>query len=289
MRATLAALSLSLFLEPQHFRRRMPRPLGSATNSPDYTAINCSGSSPIKSPTKSTSSPANSPIPRSPFLMAIMSISIVAAIKVCRLATASPSSVPTKIPWMCPGSSGSTNYQSHGPALHRCRADSRRQRAAHISVAEVGFSCGWIQRGDIVRPYVERPSPAIQGRWQFRSLRPCKRQARGHGRCRRRLHPVVWQEQHRLRQSRQQPERARRRLLPHLPLSGHPGRNRPANQGYQYKCMVSAAPPPSMNGKICPAKLVGEGVVINEGPNASTVLITYSSLEIYAGDYVELE
>ncbi|MDQ1408503.1 MAG: hypothetical protein QOJ41_238, partial [Acidobacteriaceae bacterium] len=34
---------------------------------------------------------------------------------------------------------------------------------------------------------------------------------------------------------------------------------------------------------------IGEGIVINEGPNASTVLITHSSLEVYAGDYVELE
>jgi hypothetical protein len=38
-----------------------------------------------------------------------------------------------------------------------------------------------------------------------------------------------------------------------------------------------------------PREIVGEGVVINEGPNGSTVLITYSTLEIYAGDYVELE
>jgi hypothetical protein len=29
--------------------------------------------------------------------------------------------------------------------------------------------------------------------------------------------------------------------------------------------------------------------VINASPNASTMLITYSSLEVYSGDYVEVE
>jgi hypothetical protein len=38
-----------------------------------------------------------------------------------------------------------------------------------------------------------------------------------------------------------------------------------------------------------PREVIGEGIVINEGPNASTMLITYSSLEVYAGDYVEVE
>jgi hypothetical protein len=38
-----------------------------------------------------------------------------------------------------------------------------------------------------------------------------------------------------------------------------------------------------------PREIIGEGIVINEGPNGSTMLITYSSLPVYAGDYVELE
>ena len=46
---------------------------------------------------------------------------------------------------------------------------------ATTSVAEVGFSCGWIQREDIVRPLRRAPQPAFQGRRQFRSLRAAKR------------------------------------------------------------------------------------------------------------------
>jgi hypothetical protein len=35
--------------------------------------------------------------------------------------------------------------------------------------------------------------------------------------------------------------------------------------------------------------VLGEGIVLNVSQNASTVLITTTRREIYAGDYVELE
>ena len=38
-----------------------------------------------------------------------------------------------------------------------------------------------------------------------------------------------------------------------------------------------------------PREIVGEGMVLSVSPNASTVLITNSRREIYAGDYVEIE
>jgi len=38
-----------------------------------------------------------------------------------------------------------------------------------------------------------------------------------------------------------------------------------------------------------PREVLGEGVVLRTGPNSSTVLITFSTREIYSGDYVELE
>jgi hypothetical protein len=38
-----------------------------------------------------------------------------------------------------------------------------------------------------------------------------------------------------------------------------------------------------------PREVVGEGVVLRIAPNSSTVLITFSSREIFAGDYVEIE
>jgi hypothetical protein len=38
-----------------------------------------------------------------------------------------------------------------------------------------------------------------------------------------------------------------------------------------------------------PREVLGEGVVVRTGPNASTVLVTFSLRQIYAGDYVEVE
>jgi hypothetical protein len=38
-----------------------------------------------------------------------------------------------------------------------------------------------------------------------------------------------------------------------------------------------------------PREVLGEGIVLRTGPNSSTVLITFSTREIYTGDYVELE
>ena len=34
---------------------------------------------------------------------------------------------------------------------------------------------------------------------------------------------------------------------------------------------------------------VGEGIVVNVSRNAATVMVTYSTLEIYSGDYIEIE
>jgi hypothetical protein len=49
------------------------------------------------------------------------------------------------------------------------------------------------------------------------------------------------------------------------------------------------AVPKSYNWENTPREVIGEGVVLRTGTNAATVLITFASREIYAGDYVELE
>jgi hypothetical protein len=38
-----------------------------------------------------------------------------------------------------------------------------------------------------------------------------------------------------------------------------------------------------------PREVVGEGIVVRTGPNASSVLLTFGLREAYAGDYVEIE
>ena len=45
----------------------------------------------------------------------------------------------------------------------------------------------------------------------------------------------------------------------------------------------------SFNWSNTPREVLGEGIVLRTGPNASTVLITFGTHEIYSGDYVEIE
>jgi hypothetical protein len=49
------------------------------------------------------------------------------------------------------------------------------------------------------------------------------------------------------------------------------------------------AVPVKYNWTNTPREVLGEGIVLRTGPNAATVLITFSTTEIYSGDYVELE
>jgi len=38
-----------------------------------------------------------------------------------------------------------------------------------------------------------------------------------------------------------------------------------------------------------PREILGEGIVFNASRNSSTMMITFSSSEVYAGDYIEIE
>jgi hypothetical protein len=49
------------------------------------------------------------------------------------------------------------------------------------------------------------------------------------------------------------------------------------------------AVPVKYNWQNTPREVLGEGIVLRTGPNAATVLITFTTTEIYSGDYVELE
>ena len=58
---------------------------------------------------------------------------------------------------------------------------------------------------------------------------------------------------------------------------------------YQYKMYGFGSTPVSYKWNDLPREILGEGIVLNVSPNASTVLLTFSRVEIFAGDYVEVE
>jgi len=56
-----------------------------------------------------------------------------------------------------------------------------------------------------------------------------------------------------------------------------------------YKIFGFGSTPVAYQWNDLPRQVIGEGIVLRTGPNSSTVLLTDSREEIWAGDYVELE
>ena len=63
----------------------------------------------------------------------------------------------------------------------------------------------------------------------------------------------------------------------------------PQTKGYQYALYGFGSAPKKYEWNDLPREVLGEGIVLSASRNSSTVMITYSSSQIYAGDYVELE
>ena len=63
----------------------------------------------------------------------------------------------------------------------------------------------------------------------------------------------------------------------------------PQTSGTAYKMYGFGSTPVKYEWEDLPRQVLGEGIVLRTGPNSSTVLLTVSRQEIYAGDYVEIE
>jgi hypothetical protein len=63
----------------------------------------------------------------------------------------------------------------------------------------------------------------------------------------------------------------------------------PVERNYQDRVYGFGSNPRHYAWNDLPREVLGEGIVLNASENAATVLITASRMEIYSGDYVELE
>jgi hypothetical protein len=63
----------------------------------------------------------------------------------------------------------------------------------------------------------------------------------------------------------------------------------PQTKDYQYMMYGFGSAPQRYAWNDLPREVLGEGIVLNVSRNSSTVMITFSRIEIYAGDYVEIE
>jgi hypothetical protein len=159
----------------------------------------------------------------------------------------------------------------------------------NIAIAKVSLSCEFMQRGDIVLPYAERPAGPFKDPSSFDFLAPSsgkpkamvvegKTFAQMSGRWNTVFVNLGAKQGVKVgdyfRMFRYQGGRAK---------------SIPTQKDYQDTLYGFGSSPEHYAWNDLPREILGEGIVLNVSQNAATVLITASRNEIHAGDYVELE
>jgi hypothetical protein len=159
----------------------------------------------------------------------------------------------------------------------------------NVSIAIVTRSCDYMQRGDILRPFQERPSPPYKSATKFDQFAPVSGKPVGM--------LVVGQEFSQLygKNSIVYANLGNSQgvkvgdYLRFFRYQGSLAELAPNTKGYQYKLYGFGSTPVRYEWNDLPREVVGEGIVIYTSKNAATVFVTYSRIEAYAGDYVEIE
>jgi len=158
-----------------------------------------------------------------------------------------------------------------------------------VSVAQVIFSCDYMQRGDILQPYQDRPAPPYKDPAPFDHFAPVSGKpvamvvgGRDYSQSYGKLSPVYVN----LGSNQGVKVGDYFRIFRY---QGSMAETVPQNKGYQYSMYGFGSAPRRYEWNDLPREVLGEGIVINVNRNSSTMVITFSSLEVYAGDYVEVE
>jgi hypothetical protein len=159
----------------------------------------------------------------------------------------------------------------------------------NTSIAEVTFSCDYMQRGDIVRPYQDRPSPPYKPAGQFDHFAPPSGKSVGMlvaGHTFTQLFGKNSTAYVNIGNAQGVKEGDYIRFFRH---QGSTAETAPQFPDYQYKMYGFGSTPVKYKWNDLPREVLGEGVVVNVSRNSSTVYITYTSIDMFAGDYVEIE
>ncbi len=172
-------------------------------------------------------------------------------------------------------------------------ADLGRLRVIHVqpnvAIAQIAASCNYMQRGDIVQPFVERPVPEVREATNFDHFAPLSGKSVG---------MVV--------QTMNFGQLAGMHSIAYVNLGAGQSvkvgdyirifRYQSVNPetayqtaGMAHKTWGFGSTPTRYKWDDLPREILGEGVVLRTTPNASTVLITFSLREVYAGDYIEIQ
>src|SRR6202166_228355 len=173
MRAKLAGLTFSLFFAVAITSAQESAQPGSASNSPDYSAVNCSGFVTNRVPDDIriiSGEQSNLKITFTHGDYVYINRGRDKGVQVGdRFSVVRPDKDPTDVPWF--------KWQDKLiKAMGQLYVDAGHLRVVNVqpnvSIAEVGMSCGYMQRGDLVRPFVERPSPPFKDASAFDHFAP---------------------------------------------------------------------------------------------------------------------
>jgi hypothetical protein len=159
------------------------------------------------------------------------------------------------------------------------------------SVAEILFSCDYMQRGDVARPFVERPAPPYKEASKFDIFAPVSGKPVG-----------------RLVSSYDWHQAVGAGITTYVDIGASKGVKvgdyvrffryqtskddisaKAGEQDMQYKVYGFGSAPKKYGGKDLPREILGEGIVLNVTKDAATVLVTYGRKEAFTGDFAELE
>lgn len=158
-----------------------------------------------------------------------------------------------------------------------------------VAIAEVSFSCGYMQRGDVLRPAEERPSPPFKDPAAFDhfapiSGKPVAMLISGTGF----IQTLGRDDTGYVNMGNAQGLKVGD-YLRFFRYQGRMSQYVPQTDNDQYELYGFGTAGAKYTPKDLPREILGEGIILNVSRNSATVLITYSTIEIYAGDYVEVE
>jgi hypothetical protein len=157
------------------------------------------------------------------------------------------------------------------------------------SIAEVAFSCAEMIRGDIARPFEERPAPPYKEIGPFDHFAPVSGKPVGTV-----VTSVTFQQSQGQGTTMYVNLGAAQgvKVGDYMRLFRFQGKDietAPQTKGYAYQLYGFGSTPTRYEWKDLPREILGEGIVLNASRNAATVFITFSSADVYPGDNAEIE
>jgi len=176
-----------------------------------------------------------------------------------------------------------------GPAYEdvgRLRVVSVQEKTA---TAQVVYSCNYMQRDDIVQPFVERSAPPFHDDTQFDIFAPPSGKSVAMIAAIKNFGQVAGANTtvYINLGSRQGVHVGDYFRV--FRYQGSLGDTVETERGTNYTIFGFGSDPVHYQWKDLPREILGEGIVVRVGPNASTVILTHSRREIFAGDYAEIE